>query len=250
MKPKIHFSFAVLNFLQTKFKLQNFRLNAVVKFNSKKIAIKTERDVEIRLQVKQEPKVLNKATKPEKNGWEKEKLVEQIVSLKTENQRNHLAFKKKELECAKILREKQNLEQKLSENDARFSLQLNELRSELINAKHEIVAVKTSSGKIISDLKRENQVLLARNKQLQTGIHQRKSANINTEAASAMENSFAIDYEVEKIIAHKNTKAGRKYKIRWKGYDSDDDTWEKATNLNCPEILCEYLDTIGNKKNN
>lgn len=222
-----------------------------MKFNGKKIAIKTERDVEIRLQIKKEPNASNKlmATKTEsiQNGWEREKhkLIEQIVALKTENQQNHLALKKKESECAKILLENKRLEKTLSENDTQFSLQMDQLRSQLIDAKQDIVSTKVSSDKIISDLKRENKFLLARNKQFQTGMEQRKSANATTDPN--IESPSENNYEVEEILDHKNTRAGRKFLIRWKGYDSDDDTWEKESNLKCPEILNKYLDSIKKK---
>lgn len=239
-------------------KFQIFRSHAVVKFNSKKIAIKTERDVQIRLQVKKEPNASNKSRRIKTDsipiGWEKEKrkLIEQILALKTENQQNHLALKKTESDHAKILVEKQNLEQTLAENNMTFSLQMDKLRFELTNAKDKIIHNKVSSDKIISDLKREIQLLLARNKQLQTGMEHRKSANTTTSTTtdtdSTMLKTTENDYEVEKILAHKNTKAGQTYLIRWKGYGSDEDSWEKVANLNCPKILKEYLHSI-NKKN-
>lgn len=133
----------------------------------------------------------------------------------------------------------------MSENDTQFSLQMDQLRSQLIDAKQDIVSTKVSSDKIISDLKRENKFLLARNKQFQTGMEQRKSANATTDPN--IESPSENNYEVEEILDHKNTRAGRKFLIRWKGYDSDDDTWEKESNLKCPEILNKYLDSIKKK---
>lgn len=206
--------------------------------------IKTERDVEIRLHVKKEPNV--------QNDWnaEKRKLIEQIVALKTENQQNHLALKKIQSEHAKVLLEKQDSEQKLAENEVQFSSQMAQLQSKLTDAKQDIVNIKASNEKMISDLKSEKNVLLARNKQLQTGIEQQKSANITTGAGndSTMKSPHENYYEVEKILAHKTVTAHRQYLIRWKGYDSDGDTWEKAADLECPKILNEYLSSIKKKK--
>lgn len=136
----------------------------------------------------------------------------------------------------------------MSDINTTFLLQLDQLRSELTNATQDIINTKVSSDKIITDLKRENQLLLARNKQLQTGMEQRKSANATTRTDSNEKSPLEIDNEVEKILAHKNTKAGQKYLIRWKSYDSNEDSWEKANHLKCPKILNEYLRSI-NKKN-
>ena len=38
-------------------------------------------------------------------------------------------------------------------------------------------------------------------------------------------------YTIEWIIYHKMTKDGKKYLIRWKGYNKDDDTWKPAVNI-------------------
>lgn len=217
------------------------------------MVIKTERDIEMRLQVKKEPnvskKMIERQAEPTQNTWEKEKrkLIDQIVALKTENQQNHLSLKKKESEWGKILLKNKKLEQKLSENDAQSSLQLNHLRRELADAKNDIINIRASNDKIISDLKHENKFLLARNKQLQTGMEKRKSANATTKEEPNEKSSSENEYEVHKILDHKDTKAGRKYLIRWEGYDSDDDTWEMESNLKCPGILNKYLDSISEK---
>lgn len=49
------------------------------------------------------------------------------------------------------------------------------------------------------------------------------------------------EYSVEDIIAHKKTRGGLKFLIRWEGYDSSGDSWVSKENLNCPQILKKYL---------
>lgn len=48
-------------------------------------------------------------------------------------------------------------------------------------------------------------------------------------------------YEVESIVAHKFKGKKKLFKIRWKNYGEDDDTWELEENLACPEIIERYL---------
>ena len=65
---------------------------------------------------------------------------------------------------------------------------------------------------------------------------------IPTENPTSRENYSVTDdtYEVDKVM-DKRTRMGRtEYKIRWKGYSSDDDTWEPTENLNCPNKVREY----------
>lgn len=51
---------------------------------------------------------------------------------------------------------------------------------------------------------------------------------------------------MEEIVSHKKSHGQMLYLIRWKGFGSEDDTWENALTLdNCPEILKKYTDTVG-----
>jgi len=46
---------------------------------------------------------------------------------------------------------------------------------------------------------------------------------------------------VEKVLAHRKTRTGYQYLVRWKGYTSAYDTWEPARNLTrCKELLNEF----------
>jgi histone-lysine N-methyltransferase SUV39H len=58
------------------------------------------------------------------------------------------------------------------------------------------------------------------------------------------------EYEVEKIVDQKVVNGNIYYQIKWKGYDSEYNSWEPYHNLNCSELLsrfqCEQI--IKNKK--
>lgn len=52
------------------------------------------------------------------------------------------------------------------------------------------------------------------------------------------------EFEVEKILEHRTSASGKIFLIRWKGYESDDDTWEAENNLQCPLILKKYFESV------
>lgn len=217
----------------------------------RKLPIKTERDVECRLKVKMEPSeshgLLPVQTQNKSNtipsNWQAEKknLVEKIVALKAENDKNLLALKKVEAGYSTLLSEKQKIEQIMLKNVTTLLEQKNHLESELSQAKRELNDVKTADNKIICDLKRERQQLLARIKQYQAGMGQQQSS-------TKLNNESSQEYEVEAILKHKDTTNGRQFLIRWKGYDSSEDTWEGENNLKCPTVLNKYLRSSGLKR--
>lgn len=49
------------------------------------------------------------------------------------------------------------------------------------------------------------------------------------------------EYEVEKIVEEKRKKGKTFYRVRWKGYGAEDDTWKSARDLrNAPELLKKW----------
>ena len=47
------------------------------------------------------------------------------------------------------------------------------------------------------------------------------------------------EYEVERILACRGPTCARQFKIRWKNYDQEDDTWEPRSNVH-PEAIKEF----------
>jgi hypothetical protein len=53
------------------------------------------------------------------------------------------------------------------------------------------------------------------------------------------------EYEVEKIVGKKRIKGKNYYKVRWKGYDAENDTWQSARDLrNAHELLKEWRNDL------
>lgn len=70
-------------------------------------------------------------------------------------------------------------------------------------------------------------------------IPKRRSATLTTKAARKQPAEPA-EYEVEKIVGHKQEGRQISYRIRWKGWGPKDDTWEPEEDLNCDEMLEKY----------
>ena len=46
---------------------------------------------------------------------------------------------------------------------------------------------------------------------------------------------------MEKIVGQRTIKGRRQFLIRWKGYGEDSDTWEQEEDLNCSQLIEEFL---------
>ena len=56
------------------------------------------------------------------------------------------------------------------------------------------------------------------------------------------------EFEVEEILDQRIRKGITEYRIRWKGYDPEDDSWEPTSHLNCPEKVKEFKEQHRTKK--
>lgn len=140
--------------------------------------------------------------------------------MQTETQKNTLILKKQAAEHSALMLEKQAAEKQLQEKIHSLSLEIAKLQTELSKQ-------KSDDEKTISDLKLQNQKLMAHNNQLKVGILQEETMNENV-------------YEVDEIIDHKKKRDGFYFLVRWKDYTADDDCWVHESNLMCPKILKDY----------
>lgn len=55
-------------------------------------------------------------------------------------------------------------------------------------------------------------------------------------------------FEVEKILNHKVSKGVTLYKLKWKGFPISDCTWERESDLDCPDLLNQYWNSLKSSK--
>lgn len=162
---------------------------------------------------------------------EKEKLIQELADSKEENQNLFFEVQRQQKKITSLEEKVSNLNTQLSQISVERNEEKEQLQTNLANQE-----------KRIEELIRERNSMQAKYKQLmsctKSNHHSQKSNESNKEEEKD-------EYEVETILKHENRKGNRRFLIRWKNYSPSYDTWEKESNLNCPEILTKYLQSKG-----
>ena len=57
----------------------------------------------------------------------------------------------------------------------------------------------------------------------------------------------SLFFQVQSIVGSRLVKGLAEYKVRWKNFSSQHDSWLEAKDLHCPELLEKYKNSLGAK---
>lgn len=174
---------------------------------------------------------------------EKEQLINNLIAAKEENQKLYIEVKSKQQIISACDDEKNRLQFENSKQQ-KVIAELTHKQQTIVSAhegqQHRFQEELSKQQKIIVQLSHENKNSQAKIKQLMATTSVERTKEVNSTVDEKLD-----EYEVQAILNHTIKRGQRTFLIRWKGYSSNVDTWEKECHLNCPQILKKYLKSKG-----
>ncbi|KAG0376682.1 hypothetical protein BGX24_007379 [Mortierella sp. AD032] len=71
-------------------------------------------------------------------------------------------------------------------------------------------------------------------------ISSKNGADDEVEYEEEEDEAEEVEFDVEEVVGHKYVKGKLHYHIKWKGYDSDENTWEDTDGVFCTDLIEAY----------
>lgn len=179
---------------------------------------------------------------------EKDKLIADLLLLKSENQRLYFDIKNKERLEQKL---NADLSHQKNENDSLLkqlnnnNIVLKQVKIDKLHFESELKKQQMAMELLLhqqqmsySELKKKYDRTFKENKTLSARVNQIQSS---TAAAAEADVSDRNAYSVKNIINHKKKNKTNYFLVRWEGFNSKYDTWEPESNLKHLSVYKKYI---------